>query len=165
MKRNKWIMRLAVPFLFTAGLIGMSASADSSNSSVSASEEKEYDLTVRKNGEDVTFPKGISIEGMNMEGKTVNEAQDFINSYVQTRKDRAITLTVFGDNVFNYNGASFGVAWSNPEVLNQLSQYLNEGNLIQQYTRQKDFEANPVNLDITFSYDEKYLEDQIALLT
>ena len=164
MKRNKWIMRLAVPFLFTAGLIGMSASADSSNSSVSASEEKEYDLTVRKNGEDVTFPKGISIEGMNMEGKTVNEAQDFINSYVQTRKDRAITLTVFGDNVFNYNGASFGVAWSNPDAANDLGSYITDGNFIEQYKKQKDLENVPVNIDIQFSYDPGILRGQLQAL-
>ncbi len=149
--------------LGTAALFVMTAAAGAETQE--AEKEKAYDITVHTIEDTPVMLKGFSVEGTNMEGKTLEEVSDWIVEYVDDRLKKHLKLTVLDENEFHYDGNTLGVAWSNPEVLNQLSQYLNEGNLIQQYTRQKDFEANPVNLDITFSYDEKYLEDQIALLT
>ena len=128
-------------------------------------EIRPYDITIHTYEDNPVILKGFSVEGVNMEGKTREEVSEWIVDYVDARLKKHLKLTVLGENEFHYDGNTLGVSWSNPEVLNQLGLYLNDGNLVEQYKRQKDLENNPVNLDITFAYDEKYLEDQIALLT
>ncbi len=145
-------------------VLALCAGVFASEPSVSQMESKSYELSVRSMGEQVTFPKGISVAGTSMEGKTIEEARAFIDDYVNTRRSRSVTLSVFGDNVYNYDGSSFGVTWSNPQMVDSLSSYVSDGNFIEQYKKQKDLESGPVNLDIELSFDEASLREKIQAL-
>ncbi|MBR3643090.1 MAG: VanW family protein, partial [Parasporobacterium sp.] len=128
-------------------------------------EQKAYDMEIHTIENQPVVLKGLSVEGSSMAGMTQDEVTAWINDYVDKRMKKHLQLTVLEDNVYHYDSQTLGVTWKNPEVVYQISQYLNNGNLVQQYKHQKDLENNPVDLDITFTYDETFLEDQIMLLT
>ena len=115
-------------------------------------EAKEYDLTLNQTRQGV-FPRGVSYEGISLEGMTVADAKAQIAEYAAERASRYIRL-VFGENSFyEYNASSFGIGWTNPEVCDQLDAQTMSGNFIEQYKKQKDLDENPVDLDLQFSLD------------
>lgn len=122
-----------------------------------------YNITIRKANQNVVFQRGISVEGQSLEGMTLQEATDYINNYVSGAQNRQINLTAF-DNVFAYNGSSFSMTWSNPELVNELTSYLTAGNFVEQYKLQKDLDANPVDLDIQMTYDESAVRSVVQNL-
>lgn len=143
-----------------AGMIG-SGSVLAQDESVTDQEAKPYDMNVRMDGEAV-FQRGISLEGQSLEGMTLEEAGSFIDDYVSARKQRAINLSVFTDNVYNYNGESFGVTWTNTDLKDTIQQYLPTGNFIEQYKMQKQLEENPQDLSIEMTFDEGSLSQVIS---
>ena len=128
---------------------------------VTEAETKTFDMDVRMSGEAV-FQSGISVAGQSLEGMTIEEADSFIDQYVQTRQQRAITLTVFGDNVYNYNGESFGVTWSNPDLKDTIRSYLPTGNFIEQYKMQKTLDVSPEDLTIDLTFDQSSLSKVVS---
>ncbi|MBQ8640147.1 MAG: VanW family protein [Lachnospiraceae bacterium] len=130
---------------------------------MAAKADVNYNITIRKANQNVVFQRGISIEGQSLEGMTLQQAADWVNTYVSEVQNRKINLSAF-DNVFEYNGSSFGMTWSNPELVNDLSAYLTAGNFVEQYKLQKDLDANPVNLDIQLTYDESAVRSVVQNL-
>ena len=121
---------------------------------------KNFELKINSTGEGV-LPRGVSYEGISLEGKTVEEAKKEIQAYVDARVKRPIVLSVMG-HIHQYLGSDFATTWTNPETVSQLEGITLKGNIIDQYKRQKDIDANPVNLDLTFSIDESYVVNQIS---
>lgn len=162
MKLIKVFVPLLAGLSVMAGLSAVQAvSTLADETSVTDASTKEYNINVRTGGDPV-FLKGISVEGQSLENMTLEEADAWIDSYVTARQNRAITLTVFESNVYNYNGASFGVTIANPEIKDTLTQYITSGNFIDQYKLQKDLENNPVNLEIEMTFDQATLQQVIT---
>ncbi len=125
---------------------------------------KEYEIEIVDTMYTHTFPRGITMQGESLEGMTYKEAKKMADEYVQAYKDRAITFTIGEDNPFYYNGEMLGVAWRNPEIMNDVKDALNYGNFIEQYTYQKDCEAEPVEFVLDLSCDEDLLYDEVMYI-
>ena len=79
---------------------------------------KSYDLTLNKTAVGV-FGRGVSYEGISLEGKTCDEATAEINEYVDDRLARYMQWDVLGYK-YDYDGTTFSTTWTNPEVVDQL---------------------------------------------
>ena len=66
---------------------------------------------------------------------------------------------------YDYDGSSFSTTWTNPDVVNQLSNMTLEGNLVEQYKKQKDLDQSPINLDLQFTVDEDAVRSTVAEYT
>lgn len=165
MKVTKWIARTAVAAgcLF-AGLLPCENLAQADDISVMEMQVKDYAMNVRRVNQNIVFQRGVSIEGQSLEGMSVAEVKTWIEDYVKTRQERAITVTVFTDNEYCYNGESFGTTWKNPEVMDTLSSYVTGGNFVEQYKKQKDLDACPVDLSIDLTIDEEKVKAEIENL-
>lgn len=165
MRLTGWIARAAVAAgcLF-AGMVPCENLAQADDISVVEMQVKDYALNVRRVNQNVVFHKGISIEGQSIEGMSVADAKTLIEDYVKTRQERAITVTVFTDNEYCYNGETFGTVWNNQELVETLSSYAADGNFVDQYKKQKDLEAAPVDLSINLAIDETKVKAEIENL-
>ena len=123
-------------------------------------EPQEYNLTLN-GGQTGVFPRGVSFEGISLEGLTLEAARGEISEYVQDRYNRYIRLIFSPDNYYEYNGASLGTTWTNPDVVNQLNDATMSGNFVEQYKKQKDLDANPLDIDLQFSMDTEMVRGLI----
>lgn len=124
---------------------------------------KSYDLTLNKKTTGV-FGRGVSYEGISLEGKTYDEAIAEINEYVDDRLTRYMQWDVLGYK-YDYDGTTFSTTWTNQDVVDQLQDLTLQGNLVEQYKKQKDLDANPVNLDLQFAVDENAVRSTVAEYT
>ena len=121
---------------------------------------KSYDLTFNKKTVGV-FGRGVSYEGISLEGKTYDEAISEINQYVDDRLTRYMQLDVLGYQ-YDYDGTSFNTTWVNKEVVDQLKDLTMKGSIIEQYKKQKDLDQSPVDLQFEFSFDEDAVRTTIS---
>ncbi len=128
-----------------------------------STQSKSYSLSVNKKATGV-FGRGVSYEGISLEGKTYDEAAAEINDYVNARLTRYMQWDVLGYK-YDYDGTSFSTTWTNPDVMDQLQGLTLEGNLVEQYKKQKDLDQNPVDLDLQFSVDEDAIRSAVANYT
>lgn len=120
---------------------------------------KAYDLELNTSTQAV-FPRGVSFEGISLEGKTRAEADQLITNYVNERINRPITWDILGYQ-YEYSAGSFATVWSNPDAVSALDDKEMSGNLVEQYKKQKDVDMNPVNVDLQFTYDESLIRGQV----
>lgn len=128
-----------------------------------SSQTKSYDLTLNKKTVGV-FGRGVSYEGISLEGKTYDEAAAEIDAYVNDRLTRYMQWDVLGYK-YDYDGTSFSTTWTNPDVVSQLQSLTMNGNIIEQYKKQKDLDQNPVDLDLQFSVDEEAVRSTVSEYT
>ncbi len=124
-------------------------------------ETKDYDINIVDTTLTQVFPKGITMQNESLEGLTMNDAKKLAEDYVQAYKNRAVTFTVGDDGLFQYNGEMLGVTWRNPEIMKEVKEALNYGNFVEQYTYQKDCEAEPIEFTLNLSCDEEFLKQEL----
>lgn len=161
--KKKRILAGAVAVIIVLAMIAsmvVSAFAEETQGQVQA---KSYDLTFNKKTTGV-FGRGVSYEGISLEGKTYDEAVSEINEYANDRLTRYMQWDVLGYK-YDYDGSSFSTTWTNPDVVSQLSNMTLEGNLVEQYKKQKDIDQSPIDLDLQFTVDEDAVRSTVAEYT
>lgn len=162
------LLVIAAGLFFTAGYLllqdSKSNSVQSTGQSIAQMETKAYEINLYDGSQESVFPRGVTLAGMDLEGKTLAEAKAMAEEYVQARKDRAVTFTVLEVNPYYYNGHMLGVTWNNPEIVNEFSSAFCTGNFVEQYTNQKDYEANPLDFELDLTCDEEFLRSEVATI-
>ena len=82
------------------------------------------------------FGRGVSYEGISLEGKTYDEAVSEINEYANDRLTRYMQWDVLGYK-YDYDGSSFSTTWTNPDVVSQLSNMTLEGKYVERVQEAK----------------------------
>ena len=84
---------------------------------------------------------GIFIEDMSLSGKTVKEAKDMVDSYVESLLTRSITLKTVNGNEVTITPADVGFSWNNQEIVEEAARVGKSGNIVQRYKAEKDLQA------------------------
>ncbi|MBR5636796.1 MAG: peptidoglycan binding domain-containing protein, partial [Pseudobutyrivibrio sp.] len=85
------------------------------------------------------IPKGISIGGTDVSGKTVTEAEDVVNNYFSDYDSAVFTLSANGQT-FTATGADLCIGAKNADVLEKAATYGTSGNFAERYKASKDLE-------------------------
>lgn len=110
-------------------------------------------LSVRAAGE-VTLKEGVLIQGMDLSGMNKEEAADAVERYIEeTLRPIQVTLLTSNDTEVQVTAGDLGIAWSNPEILDEALAIGTEGNVITRYKVLKDLQREPVNYELTFRFD------------
>ena len=104
---------LAVAFVLLGAVSAVSYASEADTSQTKAFT---LDYNTRTIG---VFPKGVSYEGISLEGKTLDEAKSEISDYIEDRQSRYMAWTILG-STYEYNASSFGVACTNADIVNEL---------------------------------------------
>lgn len=119
-------------------------------------------LQVQAAGEE-TLKEGVLIQGMDLSGMNKEEAAGAVEQYVEeTLRPVTITLLTSNNKEVQVTAGDLGIAWSNPEILDEALAIGTEGNVIARYKVLKDLQHEPVNYELTFSFDINAINDILA---
>lgn len=119
-------------------------------------------LQVQAAGEE-TLKEGVLIQGMDLSGMNREEAAGAVEQYVEeTLRPVTITLLTSNNKEVQVTAGDLGIAWSNPEILDEALAIGTEGNVIARYKVLKDLQHEPVNYELTFSFDINAINDILA---
>lgn len=118
--------------------------------------------------EEATIEEGIYVEGMSLGGLTMEEAHALVDSYVEERKTRTVTITV-GGNPYSSEVAEdglpvermtvtmgeLGLYCSNESVIDGADQIGKSGTLVERYKARKDLLHNTINYDLEWKWNEQ----------
>lgn len=95
-------------------------------------------------------------------GMTEAQANEAVESYVESLGDKQFTLTV-DDQSVTATAADMGITWSNPVIVKDAAGVGRTGNLIERYKSKKDLEHENLVFDIEYTADREkvrqYLEE------
>ena len=101
-----------------------------------------------------TLKDGVLIQGMDLSGMNKEEAVDAVEQYVEeTLRPVTVTLLTSNNREVQVTAGDLGITWSNPEILDEALAIGTRGNVITRYKLLKDLQHEPVNYELTFSYD------------
>lgn len=105
-----------------------------------------------------TIYQGIYIENIDVSGMTPEEATAAVQQYLATMSESEISLIVAQGQTVTVKIGDFGPTWTNPEVVEQATTLINEGNVIARYKMQKDIEMNGMVLPLQISFDDTAMQ-------
>lgn len=96
---------------------------------------------------------GVYAGEISLSGLTKDEAIAEINDYVDSLKQRLITLQGIEDNAVTITAEELGIFWSNPEIVDEALTLGTEGNVIERYKSIKDLEYENKIYDVEIDFD------------
>ena len=125
-----------------------------------------FDLQVYADEKNTISP-GIYLEDISLEGKTVEEAENMADHYVEGLLQKNITLKMTDDHEVVITPGEIGLYWSNPEILQEAVSIGKKGNIVERYKIKKDLQFEnrrlPLLLDVDRELVQHVLSDQCAV--
>nr|MBQ8253177.1 VanW family protein [Lachnospiraceae bacterium] len=109
-----------------------------------------------------TIEKGVYIGDIDVSGMTTLEAEEAVNSYVDSLKEKEITWNALNDNTVTVTAADLGIKWKNKEVVDQAGELGKAGNIVQRYKALKDLEHQNEVFPLEITFDEALIRTLIT---
>lgn len=145
MKKFKW-SRLWIWVLFIAGFFVLFQSDN-----VEA-KEKKNDVII----------SGVFAENVELSGLTEEEALDAITEYIESLKNKKISLKSVENQEVVVTAGDLGLIWKNPEIISDAISLGTEGNIIHRYKARKDLEYENRVFEIELDFDMTKINDVLA---
>ena len=104
---------------------------------------------------------GIFLDDVNVSGMTKEEAIIAVNDYVASKGEETISFDIDGE-VLEVSRGSLGIAWNNPEVVDEAVAVGKTGNLIKKYKEIKDLEFENKVFHLTYTSDAEMIETVVT---
>ena len=91
---------------------------------------------------------------------TVQEAQNQVQSYVDSLENAWLNLSFNGDQD-RIQFSERGFTWDNPQVVEEAAALGNTGNVLERYKEIRDVQNENVNLTVEYSWDEQSLRSYL----
>lgn len=111
-----------------------------------------WGMTVQAKGEDTVKP-GVFAEGIDLSGKTGEEANATIEAYVESLKQVQVTLLAADNQKVMTTAGELGITWSNTDLVTEALELGTHGNIIERYKALKDLEHDNIVLPLEFTFD------------
>ncbi|MBQ6807086.1 MAG: VanW family protein [Lachnospiraceae bacterium] len=119
-----------------------------------------FDMTAEAK-EDERIESGIYVNDINLSGKTVSEAKEEVQAFVDSFANAQITLRTIDDHSIVTTASEIGMTWGNPEIIDEAAGLGKDGNIVQCYKALKDLEyANKV-YKVSFDFDKEKIKSLI----
>ncbi len=116
---------------------------------------------------DLKIAGGITIGGMDVSGKTAEEARSAIESRVSAAAASDITVYCVDNESVTLHMGDIGLAWGNPDSVDEAVSYGNIGNVVKRYKDRKDIAGKGVALPLKYSYSDsairQFVEEQCVV--
>lgn len=111
--------------------------------------------------EDKRIIKGVFLDGVDVGGLTVSEAEGKIAEHVNGLKDREITVKVY-ENMVTARLGDLGLSYEMENAVNKALKLGTSGNLIKRYKEIKDIEQEGIDFPLDYSLDEGLVRELVA---
>ncbi|MBQ2803723.1 MAG: VanW family protein [Lachnospiraceae bacterium] len=120
-----------------------------------------FGMTVQAKGEE-TIKTGVYADGVDLSGKTAQEATAAIEAYVEALKPVELTLLAADNNEVITTAGELGITWTNTEVVSEALEIGTQGNIIERYKILKDLEQENQVLSLEFAFDIEAINNILA---
>lgn len=100
-----------------------------------------------------TIKPGVYAGDISLADMTAEEAKSQIEAYIASLETVEITLLAADNQSVVVTAGELGVAWANPEILEEAVSHGTHGNVVQRYKALKDLETNNVVYPIELEFD------------
>ena len=132
--------------------------ADETASETAPSSSQSTEFLPNKSG---TFPANISVNGISLEGMTLEEANAAVSEQVNSLLARPMHMTYSGQSL-DLTLSDIGITWANPDVVNELDSHVSRGNFIVRYKAMKELEQGPIEETIELTGDVEQVKAAIT---
>lgn len=101
-----------------------------------------------------TIEKGVFIGDIDVSGMTTLEAEEAVNAYVDSLKQKEITWNALNNNSVTVTAGDLGMKWQNKSVVDEAGQLGKAGNIVQRYKALKDLEHRNEIFPLEISFDD-----------
>lgn len=98
--------------------------------------------------------QGVFIGDKDISGMTAGEAQEYVEGEVEKLGSSVITIQM-GDSIVTKSWNELGLQWKNPELIEEVSQLGQTGNIVRRYKEQKDLQNKSAQYEIEYELDEE----------
>ena len=137
-KKSKGLMFVAMMFAFSMLISG-----------------KGYALAA-----DGIIPNGVTIGGVELGGKTAEEAKAAANESLSEKMNKKFVLHM-DENSAEATASELGYYWKNTEVVDEAAKFCSEGNVIKRYKESKDIAHSGVRYDFELDVNSEVLTNTI----
>ncbi len=120
-----------------------------------------FGRNVAAQGEEVIHD-GIYVDTVDISGMTPDEAKAAVESHLAALENTTITLQAVEGHEVEVTAGDLGIAWGNPEILEEATNYANKGNVIARYKAREDLKQDNVVLEMMFTFSESKIRSVIA---
>ena len=104
---------------------------------------------------------GVYADEVNLSGMTKEEAAEAIDAYILEKSEEKITITA-GNEELEVSRGDLGVAWGNPDVVEEAYGLGKSGNLIKRYKAIKDLEFENKVFDLEYTADLEMIKTVVT---
>ena len=101
-----------------------------------------------------TIFNGVTIDGIDLSGMTVEEAEAAVEAYLDEMFATEISLIAAQGNAVHVRIEEFSPEWTNRAVIDDIIGLAAGGNVVQRYKISRDIEYNGTSYSIELSYDD-----------
>lgn len=120
-----------------------------------------FGMTAQAKGGD-RIKTGIYAGDIELSGMTAEEAEQAIQSYIDSLRQVEITLLTAADRKVVVTAGELGIAWANPELVEEAAEVGTRGNVIERYKALKDLEHDKLVYEIEISFDLQAISDYLT---
>lgn len=108
-----------------------------------------------------TIEKGVFIGDMDVSGMTTLEAEEAVNEYINSLKQKEITWNALNDNTVTVTAGDLGLKWQNKNIVDEAGKLGKSGNIVQRYKSLKDLEHQNEIFPLEISFDDAMIRTVI----
>ncbi|MGN0297918.1 MAG: VanW family protein [Lachnospiraceae bacterium] len=112
---------------------------------------------------DAVVPMGVTVDGEEVGGMTAKEVDAYVQNCVDEMLNKTLTVQTEAEGEpLVLNAADYSIEWENSDIVDEITDMIPTGNIIEKYKQIKDVEANPVDFELEFSIDEETLLSELS---
>ncbi len=118
-------------------------------------------VSVPAQARETVIHKGIYVNDIDLADKSPEEARKEIEEYVSSFADTQITLHIEEEGEIVATAADLGLKWGNEEILDELTSFGRDGDILRCYKELKDLEHKNKTYQVTFEFDKDKIRSLI----
>ncbi len=108
-----------------------------------------------------TIEQGVFIGDIDVSGMTTLEAEEAVNSYIDSLRQKEITWNAMNNNSITVTAGDLGIKWKNSEAVDQAGELGKAGNIVQRYKALKDLQHENEVFPLEITFDEAIIRSII----
>ncbi|MBD5475411.1 MAG: hypothetical protein HDR17_05430 [Lachnospiraceae bacterium] len=117
--------------------------------------------TLPVNAREDKFESGIYVDDMNLSGMTLQEAEDQIETYVNSFGEAEITMNAVEGGTIVTTASELGLKWGNEAILKEAANFGRDGDILRCYKELKDLEYQNKVYHVKFDFDKNKIRTLI----
>ncbi|MBD5484250.1 MAG: hypothetical protein HDR18_01785 [Lachnospiraceae bacterium] len=117
--------------------------------------------TLPVNAREDKFESGIYVDDMSLSGMTLQEAEDQIETYVNSFGEAQITMNAVEGGTIVTTASELGLKWGNEAILKEAANFGRDGDILRCYKELKDLEYQNKVYHVKFDFDKNKIRTLI----